>query len=165
MNLAIVARYNERPFTLPWKQFVVRKGVDMPNEGREAGSFFWWMAHEHISKTGMYAFLQGDPTAHGEINLRHVDSFTPLGSWRVRCDLYGSPHHHGLPIVEYWERWIGGTPPETLDFTAGGQFLVPGKVLLRRSKEEYERMLDDMCQLEDAPWVMERLWPYYFANP
>ena len=164
----IVAAYDEDLTWVedsPWKTDIVLKGVSMPNEGREASSYHHWIASEYdrIEGAETYGFVQGNPFAHGIAlrNLREVRRFTPLGTYRVECDWDGLPHHPGLPLSRLWEKWrISDYKPDRLRFVSGANFLVPGWSILSRPRAWYTEMVREMCTEPEAPWCMERFWPY-----
>lgn len=169
----VVARWQEdigwtRDVPAGWDVRVVQKDVDTPNVGREASSYFWFMATQEIDPDATYAFVQGAPWVHafawGE--LRAVEAFTPIGGDRAMLHAHhdGSPHHGGLPLVARLEEWLGiRTPPRRFSFPAGAQFLVPGRVLLTRPREWYAEMQRRVSE-GDGPWVMERLWPHVWTD-
>lgn len=169
MNHLVIARHQEDVSWCDtienWKPLVVTKDVDLPNEGRECSSFMFGIAalYPTLKPDDRVACVQGNPFEHcpnlADI-LKQTGDFVPLGDWHTTCDLEGNPHHPGLPIVEYWNDWIGTVPPDGLSFTAGGQFSVTANVLLNRPVEDYQRMVGEMSR-PFAPWVMERLWSYF----
>ena len=168
MNRIVVARWQEDTSwtrLARWPTYVVQKGQQMPNEGREPASFLWYILNKGIRPDDTYAFVQGDPFAHGVTmtDFREVDEYTPLGTWEVECDDQGAPHHPGLPMQQKWDDWIGGPRPDAYKFVAGGQFLVPGHVIHQHPKAKYRYLLDEMS-IGSNPWVMERLFPYLWST-
>lgn len=169
MNHLIVARYNEDVGWLDtiegWETHVIEKDRDLPNEGRECSSFHFGIArlYPRLHPGDRVACVQGDPFHHCpdlHVGLEQPGPYVPLGNWHTTCYLNGEPHHPGLPIAEYWADWIGTPPPERVSFTAGGQFLVDAEVLMARPVKDYQLMVGEMSR-PLAPWVMERLWPYW----
>lgn len=186
----VIARWNE-PLTwtvdVPpmWWTHVVRKDVepgdgDMPNVGREPASFLWWIAGHHgeVDPVALYAFVQGDPFPHcpslpaalHNAAERGVDRFEPLtGDRSFPLQIFsgptGLPHHEGIPVAEWYERWLGRPFPGEVGFWAGGQFVATGKAILDRPQTWYQQVLDDVMRLpESLPWVLERLWPSIFGG-
>lgn len=146
---------------------IVHNGITRPNRGREPGAFFWWIHtnYEAINPDKTYAFLQDRPFDHAPYaitDIQPVDEFTPLGATTLTCDGEGRPHDPGLPVEQRYTEWIGEWPGEVA-FTPGGQFMLPGKVLLKRPPKDYEYMEAQMST-DRNPWVMERLWKYYFNS-
>lgn len=166
-GLLVVARYNENTDwatgKLPegWECRVVQKGVDLPNVGREASSFLWFMATQEIDPDTTYAFLQGDPYPHGFdfSQLREVEGYVPLGCHVLNADHDGHPHHGGLRLAFHLREWVGGAIPDRFIFHAGAQFMVPGRVILQRPRSWYAEMQARVSQGQGA-WIMERLWPH-----
>lgn len=166
IGVIVVARYNENTDwanTPPpgWATRIVQKGVDLPNDGREAGSYFWFMATQEIDPSLMYAFVQGDPWPHafGWDQLRPVDRYTPLGGHILNEDHDGHPNHGGLRLAAHLRDWLGQNPPERFITHAGAMFLVPGSVILSRARGWYEEMRLRVAH-GSGPWIMERLWPH-----
>lgn len=151
-----------------WEPLVVTKGQDMPNEGREASSYFWAIhrLYPHLEPDSQVACLQGHPFDHCadlvEQLAQPAGSFRALGWWDVKCGPDGAPHHPGLDLDPCYRRWVGGTPPTVYEFVAGAQFVVPGRLILRRPDNYWRNMVKRMTG--NGPWVMERLWPYLFAE-
>ena len=165
--VVVVARYEEDVSWIdrsPWDAFVVQKGEHLPNQGREPASFFWYMATQPISKTGMYAFVQGDPWPHGFefSDLRAAAPYAPIGVFHYTSLGDGTPHHPGLEVDARYREWLDGPPRTAFPFAAGGQFVVSGRALLQRPPEWYAEMQERMYD-GDNPWVMERLWHQVWA--
>lgn len=168
----IVARWQE---DVAWADAVdadvVQKGEHLPNVGREPSSFLWWILQHWnaIDPDESYAFVQGKPHDHWPNPLglpSTVDTYTPLGVLQFRCDGNGAPHHPGVPVAECHERWLGPWPGG-VTFWAGGQFAVPGRLILARDREWYRTVYADLMCREDSqlwPWALERLWPVVFGE-
>ncbi len=190
MNTLVVARWNEdvswtADVPPSWRVDVVRKDIvpgdgDLPNVGREPGSFLWWIVTSYaaIAPAALYAFVQGDPFPHcpslpaalHHAAERGVERFEPLTGDRshplqVFSDATGLPHHAGLPVAARYEQWLDRPFPGEVGFWAGGQFIVTGKAILDRDSNWYARVLDDVLAGPEAvPWVLERLWPTIFGE-
>lgn len=169
-GLVVVARYNEATdwSVSPWPVRIVQKDRDIVNAGREASSYAWFVATQPVDPDRTYAFVQGDPFPHGFAwnQLRTVDRYEPLGVHVLQEDRCGNPHHAGLRVEDSWaELDLLDPVPETIEFHAGAQFLVPGRVLLVRPRSwwaDLARRVSDGGPL--SPWVMERLWPYFLRS-
>lgn len=171
LNRLIVARHNEDLAWLKeipdgWRATVVQKNQHLPNEGREGASFFWAMHHLRLS--GVVAFVQGNPFQHcpGLFDrlTQPITGFTWLGDSNHHTDGRGSPHHPGLPVDTLHERWLGKPHQGLTRFAAGGQFAIPATYLARYSKVFYEEMQVEAMSVEQAPWVLERLWEAFFGD-
>lgn len=152
-----------------WRVLVVQKDRDLPNEGREASSYFWAFHHlyERLSPDDRVACVQGDPFAHDNSFPASLEidcqGFEPLGHWHVECDLSGAPHHPGLPLADSAWRWFGLELPDRIHFTAGAQFMVPGRLILKHPRAFHMEMVGRMSE-PLAPWVMERLWELWLGS-
>ena len=154
--LYIIARYNE---DISWCdycdiKFVVQKDVHLPNKGREASSYLWFIINNYDTLEGDYEFRQGRTIDH------------PIDAFDVKCDLEGLPHHHWDKqelrlIAEELDLKI----PDELIFTPGAQFKVSTEQIKRRSLEWYQNAYNIAMGDDYGPWVahlFERLWKYIF---
>ncbi len=69
INVLVVAVYQEDTAWLEkvpqsWDMMVLRKGIDLPNEGREAGTFLHAMTLPEVRAADWVAFVQGEPFEH-----------------------------------------------------------------------------------------------------
>lgn len=174
----VIARFCEdvtwlQRLPLGWTHRVIQKGVDLPNLGREASSYAWWIEHHHdqIDPDGTYAFLQGHPfEPHGVrmSHLREVDRFQPLGRDRIEERFsdgwiegrtLGTEWQHAAP--DAWRQWVSSAhaPPDRHEFTIGAQFLVRGRALVARPASWW-RYFGAWNHHGYRPWLSERLWSY-----
>jgi hypothetical protein len=173
VNTLVVGRYQrDTNWTtgLPpgWDTAIVTKDEDVPNEGREPASFLWWI-HRHyprIRRSWLYAFVQDDALNHDPELFHHLaqpaTGFRWLGDPSYTSDGDGMPHHGGLPVARLHRRWTGRDFPGHVHFAAGGQFMLPGRLLLAHRRSFYEDLRQDVCVGEQA-WVLERLWEQIFT--
>lgn len=169
----VVARHNEdvswlRDVPKRWHRSVITKGVDIPNEGREASSFLLAM-ERYYEDDGWLMFVQGDPFEHCP-GLKPVfslpelpEQFCPLGFHVVESDETGRPWHDDLPVKEYFEDLIG---PWTGDvqFVGGGQFLIPSWIMRGKTLTEIRELRERVCADPKGAWVMERLWHRWLVS-
>lgn len=174
-----------------WDVTIVTKDQQLPNRGREATSYLWQIIvdYDDIENDDVYAFLQGDPFPHSH-NLfdtlaltDKIDGFTPFGGGSPVVVTYpatgervifkepfisdgsGRPHHDGLPISYWYEKWTGIDFPDAgVPFYPGAQFMVNGATILQKPLEFYKQIYEDTMEENDAlPYVLERLWPSLFS--
>ena len=170
----IVAHYREDTSWISglpegWtREIMTKNDTDLPNAGREAGTYLAWIAKRYpeVRVDGSYAFVQGDPWAHGFAwdQLGAVDRFTPLGLYRLRSAGDGRPDHPDLPVDAGWSMWVGRPLPEAYPFTAGGQFIIPGRAILSKPHAYWDALRIWSWQDATAPWVLERIWWGVFAG-
>lgn len=150
----IIARYNE---DVSWSdslenKFIVQKDVHLPNEGREASSYLWYIINFYDTLEGVYGFRQGKVMDHpvNDFSLEGgLDPNKPGYNWSL--DLRQAARELELEI------------PDRIVFTPGAQFDVKAEQIKLRSKQWYENAY--RFTLKDhtkGPWVMERLWKYIF---
>lgn len=171
----IVAHYQEKLDWLSlvpndWQQVVITKGKEMPNEGREAGSYLFALLqlYDNIQDDDLIMCLQGDPTPHTSLTTlsqawtSNFNEFNWLGSEHT-TDGSGCPDHPGLPIAQMYRDFTGRTLTKKLRFASGAQFILPGRLVKSRPKSVYE-MLFDTIGKGQMPWAMERLWEALFCE-
>lgn len=143
----VIARYDE---DISWSdglnRFVVQKGEHVPNTGREASSWLWFIVENYDTLEGEYAFRQGNP--EGPLHGTLWNSTAAYDLRDYKFDI--------RPLAEHLEVEI----PETLHFVAGAQHNVTAEVIRLRSKEWYGKALDAANTWSKAPWIFERLWPH-----
>lgn len=176
MNIFVVAAYQEKTGwtdLLPggWEPWVLRKGVDLPNEGREPATFLHAIG-KLLRRTGWEAagFAQGNPFDHCHDLYDRLNAyragFVWLGDPAYTSDRQGSPHDGELPVDAMHERWIRRqfpVMPGHVRFAAGGQFVADRATLEKHPPVFYRRMGRDVCQGRNA-WCAERLWEQIFTS-
>jgi hypothetical protein len=153
MTTYIIARYNE---DVSWcddfdTKFIVQKDVHLPNKGREASSYLWYIINNYNALTGLYEFRQGKTSDH------------PISDFIIKSDLKGSPFHRDLKIKELSER-LSLNIPDKLIFTPGAQFYVTTEQIKQRSLEWYINAynLSISDEFDNVAHIFERLWKYIF---
>ena len=153
--LYIIARHNE---DISWcndcdTKFVVQKDVHLPNKGREASSYLWFIINNYDTLEGDYEFRQGSTTDH------------PISVFDHKCDLYGAPHHFGGLELKRIADELDLEIPDELVFTVGAQFRVSTEQIKIRSLEWYKKAYNISMSDNYGPSVahhFERLWKYIF---
>lgn len=113
----VIARYKEDvSWAKKFKKFIVQKDIHVPNVGREASSYLWYIVNNYYKLDDLvaYQFCQGRSHDH------------KISFFNFCCDLSGNPHHPGL-LIEKFAKKIDLNIPENLYFTVGAQFKVLGK--------------------------------------
>lgn len=147
--MKVIARYNEdvswvtEPFT------IVQKGVDLPNEGREASSYLWWIIENYKKLPDEVHFLQANPFDHVDDNL--------ISKWWADSDNQGNPHHGGLRIQELADI-LGLALNPKWTFPAGACFKVSKKQIKKYPLSWYKEAYKQSMEFPQAPWIFERLW-------
>lgn len=164
MNFCIVvARYNE---DLEWtKQFsnviIYNKGptldtldafefneIKLENVGREGHTYYKHIYDNYDNLADYTVFLQGYPFDHSPNLISNLNTYLEnkdlyinfefLSELICNCNLTGCWWHHGLPLIETYEK-IFNERKEYLEFKfgAGAQFIVSKEKILQRPKEFY----------------------------
>ncbi len=181
----VVSRYKEDlgwVFRLPphANLYAYNKGSDisfaqpLPNVGREAHTYL----HHILSfynklpntEADYICFLQGNPFDHCKETVEVITSgiyrgrdFTPLGNFRVDCDLNGAPHHPGLKLKEFGNV-LRREMPEKLTFTAGAQFVIHKRVLQHYPIGYFLDLFINSIVHEEVPYLLERTWELMFTQ-
>lgn len=162
-RIFVVARYNENT---NWCRdcVIISKGKDIPNEGREASSYAWYILQNYDNLPEKITFCQGRPFDHAPTILTDDISkdFTIHGQ-TYQSDHNGSPHHYGLEIKQLADK-LGIEIPKKLDFIVGAQFTVSREKILKHPKEFYNNLYNLANTFPEAPWCLERLWIYIFND-
>lgn len=153
----VIAQYNE---DISWAdnldKTVIKKGVDMPNLGRESSSYLFFILNNYEKLDGWYYFVQGDPFDHGFPDKRKIISSTPIEEPRhtsaneqlklhILCDKLG------LPLKQKY------------DYIVGANFMVHSDEIRKYSFEWYAKIF--LLSLEHKTgWELERLWLTIFPN-
>ena len=153
MMTYIIARYNE---DISWSnnlnpKLIVQKDEHLPNKGREASSYLWYIINHYDNLEGIYCFRQGKAQTHDVAYYKHTS------------DHNGSPDHPGLPIKAFSDR-IQLDIPDQLKFTAGAQFDCPANKIKLRSLDWYKTVYS-VCMSDEfsqPAHILERLWKYIF---
>ncbi len=170
MKTAVIARYQE---DISWTKnlppdvtpYVVQKGEQLPNIGRESLSYLWFITNFYDQLNGWYYFVQGDPFGHPNPPTFREERCPELfGYWNL-TDEQGGPMHDGLPIAEFAAEagiTIDSYPSE---FFSGAQFLTDAAGIRAWPLNFYHRLVVMHDSYDKAPWVMERLWNWLFLPP
>lgn len=170
----VVARYKENT---DWCKdcTIIQKDKDIPNTGREASSYLWFIVQNYDKLTDNITFCQGSPFIHQmehnddpdcvenckgiTFDCGYVTSFFPHGKY-FKCDKTGGPRDT-LKMPQFADE-IGIKIPNELKFIVGAQFTLHKDVILQYPKSYYEKLLIMSNTFDRAPWILERLWTYIF---
>lgn len=143
----VIAKYKE---DVSWAdhldRFVVEKGKHIDNLGREASSYIWWIIENYHNLPDKVAFRQGNPFGHSP---HFLDE-----------DNRGKPYHWKELDIVGFAKELGITIPKNIRYIASAQFQVNRQELLKYPKEWYIKILKMSMEIEDAAWILERLWGY-----
>lgn len=176
----VVAHYNEN---LDWlKETKIDKaifhkgsnspyGTKLPNIGREAHTYLYYIVENYNNLKDYTIFCQGNPFDHFKDMLSFLNNLPLLENIKKYQDIFALTHDsiatddrsgrpHCYPPVELGkesDRLFSNIFKE-FPFTPGAQFVVPRQNLLNRSKEFYEKCLTADWTYLHMPVVYERLW-------
>ena len=96
--------------------------------------------------------------------LQQTAQFTYGGT--LWCLSNGHPHdtNPNINVDRYWDILFDEDKPSVYEFMPGGHFIITKQQILARPKEFYKKIVDLLEQEEIAPWLVERLECYIFAN-
>lgn len=171
------------------KKTVYNKGIDnvphainLPNIGRETQTYFHHIVENYNNLPTWTLFTQANPFDHvkdiesiinnlpmslseAKINVNDGAYFFSNGHFRVpiTSQSNGSPHHRPeLEIDELYGLLFDKEPPTEYTFTAGCIFLASKEIILKNSKEFYQKCLKITETRKNAPWEFERMMQYIF---
>ena len=183
----VVARYNEK---IEWtKQFpnvvIYNKGqklsdeyneIILQNVGREGHSFYKYIYDNYENLEDYTIFLQGHPFSHHHnmLNLlkyytsdKNIDiDFEFLGEYIDECNLSGCILQDNLPLIPVYEYLFEERKTDLkFIFASGGQFVVSKKMILKRPKDFYLKIIH-LLQTSVSPiegYVIERFHKLIFT--
>jgi len=197
----VVARYNENVEFLDGLDNVViynkgkplqqKNAVERPNVGRESESYLYHIINNYSDLPDYLVFMQGSPFDHmSGVNANNfsteiltlinkkVDLVTPLFT-----NLWSECHYMypGIKTREYYSYLIDSTQiPDTMQFAAGCQYIIPKSSILKRDVEFYKKIHEMLLKntIQNVgmacyganefnpdmidPWCLERLFMYLF---
>jgi hypothetical protein len=149
--------------------------IPLPNVGREAHTYLHHIVTEYERLADMTAFCQGSPYPHSPHFIQQVlemkepfSAFNDLGSPLLENDSKGRPHHTPdwfLDIDSIWRQLFVVEPPDVYVCGAGAIFTTSREAIIRLPRSFYQKALEISTQTKNAPWELERLWPYVFTRP
>lgn len=181
MKTLVISYYNE---DLSWldnvkcEQIIYNKGqnkpnrfhINLPNVGREAGTYLTHIITNYNDLNDINIFAQGNPFDHchdivERINSTcDVDNVTWLGSnWGpVTKNYEGGPGSIPLPLLSICEELFNESydNSKTFTFSAGAQYMVPKKFIVNKSLEWWNHCYFIFDKyIDTSPWAYERIWP------
>jgi hypothetical protein len=170
----ITTIYNKNSDMRP--HWPVTNWVNLPNEGREAGSYYQHLVDNYETLADLTYFVQGNPFPHAprlitQVNDEEQEDFWWLSSWHTTDNAGGAPNHcpapGHLPVGHIYELIFGRSTRDNFDFGAGACFAVTRPIIQSKPQEFYAAALGSCRVLSphDYPWAMERLWYYLFMDP
>jgi hypothetical protein len=128
-------------------------------------------------------FLQGNPESHtkniNDIIEKYINDidlnidFEFLGDKILYCNLYKCPNHRNLPLLKTYKYIFEHDNKDeyiykykNIDFSAGAQFIVSKKTILRKPIEFYiniKKLLDNSINPIEG-FVIERFWKLIFLK-
>jgi hypothetical protein len=157
----VVARHKEDVgWTRDHDCRVITKDEDIPNVGREASSYLYYIVSHYHELEGEYVFCQGHPFDHVPNFFAQIRENRYVGTL-FTCDAEGCPNECGLPIHEI-SILLGLPLREKYEFKNSAQFRINAGQIRARSLEWYTKALIISVTNPKAAWVFERLWPLIF---
>jgi len=164
---------------------MVPHAVSLPNTGREAHSYLWYIVHNYSNLPLLCVFCQGWPFDHCPAFLAELEKvapeseFTPLSKERAVFDSFGMPHlvgaspstRHGT-FYEFYKKLFDTPPPPLMYARMNALFAVRREAILQWPLSFYESALR-MCEEESEPEAsrgaieahyFERVWHILFAR-
>jgi len=179
--------------------------IPRPNIGREGESFLYHIVMEYDDLPEFLICIQANPFDHMSFELfkgpaafdtrvqdlvrSRPDTVQPFFC-RLHSESYDVWQTHA---AKYYEYLFDGPAPSSIEFAAGGQYIIPRDVIMRRPKKFYKKLLAMITAWEkdsyrhatnneqqlpqsvvysfltrDIPpmhgWTLERLFPYIFSD-
>lgn len=166
-NTIVVIARNDEP--LRWtsdlnRPVIVQKGQHLPNIGREASSYLWFIVSNYgLIQSQDFVFCQGDPFPHDKDFVQNIEKDNYYGKW-LQCGNDGLPDHNEILNIDPIRKALGLKKQKTYKFKSGACFKVSAEEIKQRPLSFYAKALALSLEAEKAPWVFERLWGYIFPS-
>ena len=131
--------------------------IPLENVGREGHTYYKYIYDNYNNLDDYTIFLQGNPFDHSPeiiksikqiINMKNNNNklninFNFLTKNILKCNLSGCSHHHGLPLIDVYEK-LFNKKKDKMDFIfgAGAQFIVSKKQILERPRDFYLKIIN-----------------------
>lgn len=134
---------------------------NLPNIGREGHTFFTYIVEHYDNLPDYIIFLQGYPFDHcNEIinkinNFKYDSDFYPLGHVYIRNN------NEIVNRVIFYSKIINVDVIQPIIFISGGQCIVSKKLILKRDKESYLKIIESYqnTNIYDIHYLIEYLFP------
>jgi hypothetical protein len=159
--------------------------VCLPNTGREAHSYLWYISKNYTQLPELCVFCQGWPFDHSPrfldelANFQLCDGFSSLSGERAVFDSFGMPHLVGAEpskryggFYDFYKRLFLSPPPPLMYARMNALFAVTREAIQRLPRDFYETAAA-MCDESTGPesqrgaieaHYFERVWHLLFAK-
>lgn len=190
--IIVVARYDE---DIQWtnrypKVIIYNKGTKLEvkgyneilleNVGREGHTYYKYIYDNYHKLDDYTIFLQGNPFDHSPnivqilkeyiFNTKPLNDFEFISETVYDCKLSGCIHHKDLPLAETYEKLFDvKLQPKHLEYTfkfgAGAQFIVSKKLILKKPRDFYLKLVNMLNYDINPPegYVIERFHKLIFS--
>lgn len=181
----VVARYKENIDWLleikDYKTTIYNKNSGdnlLPNVGRESHTHLYHIVKNYDNLADFTLFVQGNPLDHcrnffkilddiKSMSNLDQDKYIGLSEGLITCDGNGRPHcgKEHLPLAKLYEYLFERPSPEIFICNSAGQFGVSKNLILKNSKNFYEKALNTLSY-DSSPiegYCFERMWTSIFG--
>ena len=152
--------------------------IDLENLGRESHTYLEFIISNYgnIKPSCTYCFLHGQPFKPHNVTIEQINSvgkisdYTPFGNMVFEHEgvlgPIGNNFPRGIPLYEFCDMLFKDGPVNkeyTNRFYLGGQFAVPGYLILNRDVQFYKFMQRALLKKNPIEGhIMERIWHIIF---
>lgn len=160
--------YDKDP-TTPFETQVKYQYEILPNVGREAHTYLYYIITNYDNLADEILFLQGNPFDHEKKWERYqnfIDGKADYTKYKT-FDIVSTQKHffqHGSQYTKLYKYMFGSDveAPHTFEFSSGAQYIVKKEAILNRPLEFWKKLYDYSLVNQQFPWDVERLWMYFF---
>lgn len=154
----VIAKYKEdTSWARNLPHILITKEIEIPNVGREATSYLYFIVSNYKNLRGEYVFCQGHPFDHWPNFVSDIKKHRSVGTV-FSCRKDGTPNEPDLPIHEICQA-LDLPILDVYTFRTGAQFRINAQQIKARPLEWYAKALILSITEPKAPWVFERIWP------
>lgn len=155
-------KFDRQLFLLDKSDDPHRNSISLPNRGREANSYLYFISQRYSIINSDTIFCQGNPFDHcPDFTTQIQDDSVKLYGDVLDCTIGGAYDCRSL-VHEYCR--VFGLPVQSVyRFVAGAQFRVTADQIHSRPREFYTALFWATYVDPEAAYSLERLWPTIFA--
>lgn len=163
----VIAKYKEDVSWAPSGSVIYDK-TTYENVGRESEAFSRYIIENYNNIPNRVAFVQGNPFDHCPEFREKVRDYKGgidfASNMVITCDINGCPHHCGLPMASYIQKYTPWINDNQFIFGAGAQYIVEKRHIISKPLSFWRKIHDSHWKEPLTPWIIERLWPQIWLH-
>jgi hypothetical protein len=149
----------------------IRPVATIPNKGREASSYLWYIVNNYENLPDYIAFIHGHEHAWHHFYKKSLLRLIRPADYLPLNGFWTDTSTHDDKISRHWgviEPWVGPMPAEKGFLDGSAQFVVSRDRIRRHPLEAYKSWLTEIMSSDDdfeMGVMLEYAWHYIFGEP